>query len=81
MRVRIRVRLDDFDDFEFDSFGGVLLALEGMKKSLLNTDWLAGPMTDAQREAALACIDTLQEIAKPFRVAELERIAVGESEN
>jgi hypothetical protein len=65
VRVRLRVQPGDFGDIEFDTFNGMLSVLDGMTKSLNNTDWIASQMDEPQLSEALASIETLKGLFRP----------------
>lgn len=62
MRVRLRVQPGDYGDIEFESFSGMIAALDGMSKSLHNTEWLATPLSHGDIEVADGAIGNLKAI-------------------
>jgi hypothetical protein len=67
VRVRLQVRPGDFSDVEFESFTGMLAVLEGMSKSLHNTDWLAAPLSEEDLLVTFDAIEHLRNIFEKHR--------------
>lgn len=82
MRVRLRVLPGDFGDIEFESFTGMIAVLDGMAKSLQNTEWLATPLNTDEATSVLHEIEHLRSIFEAHREdrCEEEKVAL-EAEN
>lgn len=75
MRVRLKVQPGDFGDIEFDTFTGMIAVLDGMTKSLHNTEWLSTPLTGAEMTEAVNAVENLRAIFERHRE---DRVVTGE---
>jgi hypothetical protein len=63
LRVRLRVQPGDFGDIEFESFSGMLAVLDGMSKSVSNTDWISDQLSNEEFNEVF---DALQHLRSVF---------------